>query len=169
MAVEDISPDIVQVDACYRILDTAFSHSGTHHILIGSKDIEAHIGYQIQMSLIKGSSMRLVVVATRFMIISLEIQALDFQVSAIAPIAIGGLIKIIVLLVISDVQLFQLSILQVELEDFVFGLFLLFLIPFLGGIQKELIIGRTVLWLDDQQVDTVQPAFLQGDMSAHQW
>ena len=65
-------------------------------------------------------------------------------------------------------QLFNLSILQGELEDFVFGLLLLFLIPFLGGIQQELIVGRPIFWFDDEQVDTTQPTFFQGDMSAQQ-
>ena len=36
------------------------------------------------------------------------------------------------------------------------------------ALEKELIIGRTVLWFDYQQVDTTQPTFFQSDMSTHQ-
>ena len=94
--------------------------------------------------------MRFVMVTTRFIIIGLKIQTLDFQVFIIAPVAIGCLSKIIILIVISDVQLLNLSILQVELEDLVFRLFLLLgLLVLLGGIQKKLIVGRTVFWFDD--------------------
>ena len=42
IAIEDIGSDIVQVDACYRILDTTFGQSGTYRILISTKDIEAY-------------------------------------------------------------------------------------------------------------------------------
>ena len=168
ITIEDVSLDIVQVDACYRILDTTFGQSGTYRILISTKDIEAHISHQIQMSLIKGASMGFVMVTTWFVVISLEVQALDFQVSIIAPVAIGCLCQIVILIIIPDMQLFNLSILQGELEDFVFGLLLLFLIPFLGGIQQELIVGRPIFWFDDEQVDTTQPTFFQGDTSAQQ-
>ena len=81
--------------------------------------------------------MRSVLIATRFMVISLEVQALDIHMPVITPVEISGLIKIIILIIIFDMQLFYLSILQVELKDVVFLFILLVFWTVLRGIQRN--------------------------------
>ena len=69
-------------------------------------------------------------------------------------VVIDNLVDVVWLMVIFNVYVIHDGTIQVNLEATAL-LFLFVLGLFLGIIYQELVVGRTVFWLDNEQVDVV--------------